>query len=66
MNHRLLVVFSILGILVGIPQFVLAGEIAKEQVSEWKLETHGWSILDHIAAAYSEQEEVQSLESRVQ
>lgn len=66
MNHKILMLFFLVGILVGIPQFVLAGEITKEQVSEWKLETQGWSILDHRAAAYSEEEKVQSLENRVQ
>ncbi|MCA9500255.1 MAG: hypothetical protein MRJ67_09540 [Nitrospirales bacterium] len=66
MSPKILVILSLLVILVGIPQFALAGEISKEQVSEWKLETQGWSILDHIAAANSEEEEVQSLESRVQ
>ena len=66
MNHKILMLFFLVGILLGIPQFVLAGEISKEQVSEWKLETQGWSIQDHIAAAYSEEEEVQSLEDRIQ
>lgn len=66
MNHKIMMVFFLVGILLGIPNFVLAGEITKEQVSEWKLETQGWSIQDHIAAAYSEEEEVQSLEDRIQ
>ena len=66
MNHKIMMVFFLVGILLGIPNFVLAGEITKEQISEWKLETQGWSIQDHIAAAYSEEEEVQSLEDRIQ
>lgn len=66
MNHKIIMVFFLVGILLGIPNFVLAGEITKEQVSEWKLETQGWSIQDHIAAASSEEEEVQSLEDRIQ
>ncbi len=66
MNHKILMLFFLVGILLCIPQFVLAGEITKEQVSEWNLETQGWSIQDHIAAAYSEEEEVQSLENRIQ
>lgn len=66
MNHKILMLFFLVGILLGIPQFVLAGEVTKEQVSEWKLEAQGWSIQDHIAAAYSEEEEVQSLENRIQ
>lgn len=66
MTHKILMLFFFVGVLLGIPQFVLAGEITKEQVSEWKLETQGWSIEDHIAAAYSEEEEVQSLEGRIQ
>ncbi|WNM58465.1 hypothetical protein [Candidatus Nitrospira allomarina] len=67
MNHKLLMLFFLGGVLLlGIPQFVLAGEITKEQISEWNLETQGWSIQDHIAAAYSEKEEVQSLEDRIQ
>ncbi|WNM60616.1 hypothetical protein [Candidatus Nitrospira neomarina] len=66
MNHKIMMLFFLVGILLGIPQFVLAGEITKEQVSEWKLETQGWSIQDHIAAAYSEEEEVQSLVDRIQ
>jgi peptidoglycan hydrolase CwlO-like protein len=66
MNHKILMLFVLVGILLGIPQFVLAGEVTKEQVSEWKLEAQGWSIQDHIAAAYSEEEEVQSLEDRIQ
>ncbi|MFZ1746158.1 MAG: hypothetical protein WBO24_17415 [Nitrospirales bacterium] len=66
MNHKILMLFFLVGILLGIPQFVLAGEITKEQVYEWKLETQGWSIQDHIAAANSQEEEVQSLEDRIQ
>ena len=56
----------LLGMLIGIPQFVFAEENTPEQVSEWKLETQGWSIQDHMSAAKSEEVEVQSLENRVQ
>ncbi|MEO8326054.1 MAG: hypothetical protein ABI618_09410 [Nitrospirota bacterium] len=66
MNKKIFISFFLVGMFLSLPQFVLASEMTKEQVSEWKLETQGWSILDHIAAAYSEEEEVQSLESRVQ
>lgn len=66
MNHKIMMSFFLVGILLGIPNFVLASEVTNEQVSEWKLETQGWSIQDHIAAAYSEEEEVQSLEDRIQ
>ncbi len=59
-------VFFLLGMLIGIPQFVFAEENTQEQVSEWKLETQGWSIQDHMSAAKSEEVEVQSLENRVQ
>ena len=66
MTHKILMLFFLAGILLGVPNFLLAGEVTKEQVSEWKMETQGWSIQDHIAAAYSEEEEVQSLEDRIQ
>lgn len=65
MNHKILMLFFLVGLFLGIPQFVVAGEVTKEQISEWKLETQGWSIQDHIAAANSEEEEAQTLEDRI-
>ena len=66
MNNRIFISFFLVGMLLGLPQFVLASEISQEQSSAWRLETQGWSIQDHMAAAKAEEEEVQSLESRVQ
>ena len=66
MNYKTSMVFFLMGLLVGIPQFVLADENTQAQVSEWRLETQGWSIQDHMSAAKSEEVEVQSLEDRVQ
>jgi hypothetical protein len=66
MINKIIIVFFFVGIFVGIPQFVLAGESFQKQISDWRLETQGWSIEDHMAAAKAQEEEVQSLESRVQ
>ena len=66
MNNKIIGVFFFVGILVGIPQFVLAGESIQKQISDWRLETQGWSVEDHMAAAKAQEEEVQSLESRLQ
>ncbi len=66
MNKNLFLAVFLMGMLVGIPQFVFAGERTQEQVSEWTLETKGWSIQDHMVATKAGEEEVQSLESRVQ
>ena len=65
MKHKISMVFLLVGMLIGIPQFVLAGEIAKEQLSDLKIETQGWSMQDHMAAARAEEEKAQSLESRL-
>ncbi|HNP29845.1 MAG: hypothetical protein KC592_02490 [Nitrospira sp.] len=66
MNNKFSMVFFLVGMLVAIPSFVLASGDRQDQVSNWKMETQGWSIEDHMAAAKAEEEEVQSLESRVQ
>jgi hypothetical protein len=53
--------------LVSIPQFVFwLARRTGEQIDAWRMETQGWSIQDHMAAAKTKEEEVQSLESRVQ
>jgi hypothetical protein len=66
MNHKIITVFVFVGIFLGIPQFVLAGESMQKQISDWRLETQGWSIEDHMTAAKAQEEEAQSLESRLQ
>lgn len=68
MNNKIIAVFLLVGSLLGIPQFVLAGESTQKQIqiSDWRLETQGWSVEDHMAAAKAKEKEVQSLESRVQ
>jgi len=67
MNKKIfLVLFFFVGMFISISQFVTAGERGQEQIPDWTLETQGWSIQDHLAAAKAEEEEVQSLEGRVQ
>lgn len=66
MNNKTSIAFFLVGMLLGLSQFVLAGENSQEQISVWKMETQGWSITDHVVAAKAQEEEVQSLESRVQ
>jgi len=66
MNYKLLIGLFFVGLVVGIPQFVLAGDNIQDQVSTWRLETQGWSIEDHMAAAKAKEEEAHSLGSRVQ
>ena len=67
MNKKLSMVLVLLvGMLISIPQFVLAGEKTTEQIDVWRMETQGWSIQDHMAAAKAKEGEVQSLESRAQ
>jgi len=66
MNNKTSIAFFLVGMLLGLSQFVLAGENSQEQISVWKMETQGWSIQDHMTAAKASEGEVQSLESRVQ
>lgn len=66
MNNKIFISFFLMGMLLSLPQFVLASENNQEQNSAWRVEAQGWSIQDHMAAAKAEVEEVQSLESRVQ
>lgn len=66
MNNKIITVFFLVGSLLGIPQFVLAGESTQKQISDWRLETQGWSVEDHMEAAKAKEKEVQSLESRLQ
>lgn len=66
MNYKILISFFLVGMLLGLPQFVLASENGQEQSSAWRMETQGWSIQDHMIAAKATEGEVQSLESRVQ
>jgi hypothetical protein len=66
MNNKIISVLFFVGVFMGLPQFVLAGEGIQEQKSAWKLETKGWSVEDHMVAAKAQEEEAQSLESRVQ
>jgi len=67
MNKKLsIVLVFFVGMFISIPQFVLAGEKTSEQIDAWRMESRGWSIQDHMAAAKAKEEEVQSLESRIQ
>lgn len=66
MNKKMFFSLFLMGMLLGLPQFVLAGESGQERNSAWTLETQGWSIQDHMTAAKAKEGEVQSLESRVQ
>jgi peptidoglycan hydrolase CwlO-like protein len=66
MNKNLFLAVFLMGMLVGTPQFVFANDKTQDPVSEWKLETQGWSIQDHMVAAKAEEEKVQSLETRIQ
>ncbi|WP_342348494.1 hypothetical protein [uncultured Nitrospira sp.] len=65
MNKKIFISFFLVGMLLSLPQFVLASESSQEQNSSWKLETQGWSIQDHMAAAKDKEGEAQSLQSRV-
>ena len=66
MNKKMFFSLFLMGMLLGLPQFVLASESSQEQNSSWTLETQGWSIQDHMTAAKAKEGEVQSLESRIQ
>ncbi|WP_447963292.1 hypothetical protein [Nitrospira sp. Ecomares 2.1] len=66
MNKKILFPLFLMGMLLGLPQFVLAAENSQEQSSAWKAETQGWSIQDHMTAAKAKEGEVQDLQSRVQ
>lgn len=66
MNKNIYISLFLMGMLLGLPQFVLAGENSQEQKSAWTLETQGWSIQDHMTAAKVKEGEMQSLQSRVQ
>lgn len=66
MNYKLFIGLLFVGLVLGIPQFVLAGDDIQDQVSTWRLETQGWSIEDHMAAAKAKEEEAHSLGNRVQ
>ncbi len=66
MNKKIFTSLFLMGMLFGLPQFVLAGESSQDRNSAWKLETQDWSIQDHMTAATANEGEVQSLQSRVQ
>lgn len=66
MYNKMIFSALLVGMLLGLPQFVLASDNGQEQSSAWKMETQGWSIQDHMTAAKASEGEVQSLESRVQ
>jgi len=65
MNKKIFISFFLVGMLLSPSQFVLASESSQEQNSSWKLETQGWSIQDHMAAAKDKEGEAQSLQSRL-
>ncbi|GJL67902.1 MAG: hypothetical protein NPIRA06_05370 [Nitrospirales bacterium] len=65
MNKTIFIPFFLVGMLLCLPQFVLASEGSQEQNSSWKLEMQGWSIQEHMAAAKDKEVEAQSLRSRV-
>lgn len=65
MKNKIFISLFLLGILLGLPQFVLASESSQEQSSAWRLETQGWSIQDHMAAVREKQGEAQSLQNRL-
>ncbi|HNP60320.1 MAG TPA: hypothetical protein PKM72_05735 [Nitrospirales bacterium] len=65
MNKNIFIPFILMGMLLGLPQFVLASEGSQEGNSSWKLEMQDWSIQDHMAAAKDKEAEAQSLRSRV-
>ena len=66
MNNKFFISAFLFGMLLGLPQLVLASDNGQEQSSAWRMETEGWSIQDHMTAAKASEGEVQSLESRVQ
>ncbi|MBA3967769.1 MAG: hypothetical protein H0X47_18710 [Nitrospirales bacterium] len=66
MNNKTCISVFLMGMLLGLPQFVLASENEQKQSSAWRMETHGWSIQDHMTAAKAKEGEVQSMETRVQ
>jgi hypothetical protein len=66
MKNKIFTLLFLVGIFLGVPQFVLAGESIQKQISDWRLETQGWSVEDHMVAAKAQEEEAQSLEGRVQ
>ncbi len=66
MNNKIFISVFLMGMLIGLPQFVLASDNGQEQSSAWRMETQGWSIQDHMTAAKAKEGEVQSLQSRVQ
>jgi hypothetical protein len=66
MNNKIFISAFLVGMLLGLPQFVLASENNQEQSSAWRMETEGWSLQDHMTAAKTSEVEVQSMESRVQ
>ena len=66
MKNQIFISALFVGLLFGLPQFVLASDNGQEQSSAWRMETQGWSIQDHMIAAKASEGEVQSLESRVQ
>ncbi len=66
MNNKIFISAFLVGMLLGLPQFVLASDNSQEQSSAWRMETEGWSLQDHMTAAKTSEVEVQSMESRVQ
>ncbi|MFZ1745538.1 MAG: hypothetical protein WBO24_17420 [Nitrospirales bacterium] len=66
MNNKIFISALLVGMLLGLPHFVLASDNGQEQSSPWKMQAQGWSIQDHMTAAKASEGEVQFLESRVQ
>jgi hypothetical protein len=66
MRNKIIFSALLVGMLLGLSNFVLASDNGQEQSSAWRMETQGWSIQDHMTAAKDSEGEVQSLENRVQ
>lgn len=66
MSNKMIISVFLVGMLLGLPQFVLASDNGQERSSAWRMETQGWSIQDHMTAAKAKEGEVQALQSRVQ
>ena len=65
-NKTFIAVFFFVGSLITTPLLVLASDKTPDQIADWRVETQGWSIQDHMVAAKAGEKEVQSLESRLQ
>ena len=65
-NKTFIAVFFFVGSLITTPLLVLASDKTPDQIADWRVETQGWSIQDHMAAAEAGEKKVESLESRLQ